>query len=511
MIIPADSATFTRKVRKVRHMKRSIALSVIILFLSFASGIRAQADYPVQDLDCFSIIVGKQVSADGAILLAHNEDDWGKQLVNWKIQEAMYHHEGTEISLKNGGRLAQVERTNKFFWLEIPGMDFSDSYLNEHGVCITSNSCPSREDQPEITDGGIGYRLRGIMAERASTAREAVRIGGQLIEQFGYLGSGRTYSIVGPEEAWVLSAVKGKHWVAARIPDDQVMVLPNNYTITAVDLNDSYNFMGSKDLIAYAIERGWYDPASGQPFSFRDAYASEHSLTTNGNRHRAWGAYYKLGLELPMDADFPFLFKPKKKISKQDLMDVLAYHYEGTELDKSKNYLAGSPYELNGSMICGSATVYGFVTEFRNWLPPEIGVVMWLAPQWPDIQPFIPYYSGIQQIPEGYCEPGYNILYPDFSLHYAPPADIHDRALDHYFWYCVMYSDYINADYAGRIEKARKIKGKMETAAFRNQEAIDKVLLDNLMKNPDIPDAFMEAYTFEMNEKMRKRMRRYIK
>ena len=96
-------------------------------------------------------------------------------------------------------------------------------------------------------------------------------------------------------------------------------------------------------------------------------------------------------------------------------MDLLAFHYEGTELDKSNNYQMGSPYQLNGSMICCHASVYGFVTEFRNWMPVNVGVVMWMAMQWPDIQPFIPYYCGMTEIPAGYQEPDYEINYPDFT------------------------------------------------------------------------------------------------
>lgn len=464
-----------------------------------------------ESLDCFTILVGKDASADGCVLMAHIEDDYGKQLVNWKIEPERHHPEGLDIYLKNGGALAQVERTNKYFWLEIPGMDFSDSYLNEHGVCITSNSCPSKEKNPELSDGGIGYRLRGLMAERASTAREAVMIGGSLVDRFGYTGSGRTYSIADTKEAWVLSVVNGKHWVAARIPDNQIMVLPNNYTITEVDLNDPDRFMGSPDLVEYAIDQGWYDPDSGHPFSFRDAYASEGSLKTNGNRHRAWGAYYKLGLELSLDDHFPFLFHPPSLVSKVDLMDVLGWHYEGTELDKSDNYSKGSPYELNGAMICGTASVYGFVTEFRDWLPVDIGVVLWLAPQWPDIQPFIPYYCGIYEVPEALSEPDYSIHYPDFSVHYKPPANIHERSADHFFWHYVEYSDYINADYSGRIARATKIKRAIEDSALKNQEAIDKVLLNNMEKRPDMEDEFMNAYTSELLFKMEKKMRRYLK
>lgn len=484
---------------------RSFLLPVLIgILISSPVSSQIQNQVLTDDFNCFTILVGKAASNTGAVLFAHNEDDFGKQLVNWYIQPSQYHHEGTQIHLKNGGVLDQVEKTNKYLWLEMPGMDFSDSYLNEYGVCIASNSCSSREKNPKFTDGGIGYRLRGIMAERATTAREAVEIGGRLIDEFGYTGSGRTYSIADQNEAWVLSAARGKHWVAVRIPDDQIMILPNNYTITEIDLGDSENFLGSADLVEYAIDNGWYDPNDGLPFDFRQAYASKGSIKHPGNVKRAWGAYHILQYDLELDGSFPFTFIPEQKVSKEDLMKVIGSHYEGTELDKSNNYTEGSPYKLNGSMICGKATVYGFVTELRSWLPTDIGVVMWLAPQWPDIQPFVPYYCGISKLPEGFAKSGYTIEYPDFQHHYNPPENIHLRNNNHHFWNCVNYSDFINENYPDRIHKALKFKRKFEKKVLKKQKMMDASLMRVINKRPDDAYEIMSSYTAALNSKVKR-------
>ena len=86
-------------------------------------------------------------------------------------------------------------------------MDFADSYLNEWGVTIASNACRSREDSTGLTKGGISYWLRRLMAERARTAREAVQIGGELVEKYGYDSSGRTYCIADAQEAWLMAGI----------------------------------------------------------------------------------------------------------------------------------------------------------------------------------------------------------------------------------------------------------------------------------------------------------------
>ncbi len=161
-------------------------------------------------------------AADGSVLLAHNEDDHGRLLVNIYKVPPQEHRRGDVFTMKGGAHLPQTGNTPGLLWLEIPENDFADAYVNEYGVAVTSNSCPSREDKPELSAGGIGFSLRRLVAERAQTAREGVRIAGELISQYGYNASGRTYIIADAREGWFLHAVKGKHWVARRVPDNEV-------------------------------------------------------------------------------------------------------------------------------------------------------------------------------------------------------------------------------------------------------------------------------------------------
>ena len=156
---------------------------------------------------CFSIVVGKNVSADGCVLVAHNEDDSPPQIVNHHKVPRRTHQKGEMLTLGNGGQVEQVPQTWAYLWSEMPGMPFSDSFVNEWGVCVTSDNCPSRETQGELTDGGIGKMLRRLVAERARTARDGVRIASELVERFGYVASGRTYIIADPEEGWLFCAV----------------------------------------------------------------------------------------------------------------------------------------------------------------------------------------------------------------------------------------------------------------------------------------------------------------
>jgi len=177
--------------------------------------------------DCFTILVGKKASADGAVLFGHNEQNGGRRIINYRYIPRIKHKPGDRLTLKNGGFLPEVEETYAMLWQQNPGVAFGDSYFNEWGVVVASDSCGTKEnsfkelvERGDITDEGIGYMLRRLVAQRAKTAREGVRIAGELLNRFGYSDSGRSLIIADPNEAWVLSIARGKRWIAQRCPDD---------------------------------------------------------------------------------------------------------------------------------------------------------------------------------------------------------------------------------------------------------------------------------------------------
>lgn len=447
------------------------------------------------DLNCFSIIVGRNASADGSVLLAHNEDDYGKHIVNYYKVPRLKHQSDETITLSTGAVIPQAPETYSYFWFEMPGMYFSDSYANEWGVVIASDACSSREDQPELADGGIKYWLRRLIAERARTAREGVKIAGKLISELGYASSGRTYLIVAPNEGWMLAAVHGKHWVAQRVPDDRVAVIPNYYTIGEINLSDTSNFLGSPDLIDYAIQQGWFDPGRDGKFHFARVYSSPGNLTNSGNVHRMWrGINLLADKNYAMDAEFPFAIKPKKKVSVQDLMAVLRDHYEGTELDKTANYQLGNPFEMNGSTICANSTQYGFVAQLRNWLPADVGCIIWQAQYRPDSQAFIPWYFGINKMPDGYA---YGDFQTALEQHFNPPENIHEMTTVHAFWAFVRLADQVDRDYGKRIVPVRQKWSAMERTIFKKQNGFEKKVLKIYRKNPTKARIKLTDYTNE--------------
>jgi dipeptidase len=411
---------------------------------------------------CFTIVAGKKATVDGSVLFGHNEDDGGRRVVNVWLMPRMTHEKGDFIALTNGGIVPQVEETWSYFWFQMNGLHFSDYYMNEWGVAVASDACGSREDNPELTEGGIGYYLRRIVAERAKTAREGVRIAGDLLDQFGYASSGRTMVICDAEEGWFLSIVAGKHWVAQRVPDNRVAVLPNMYITRKVDFKDTRNFMVSKkDIRSYAIARGWYDEAAGKPFDFSAAYraqaGSNSKFTKRGYDTRQWqGQRLVTGKTVSVkearEKGLPFAVIPSKKLTIQDITRVLRDHYEGTPYgpEKSRDMVKALQAQMTGGIprritinpnrmsertICTSTTQHSIVAQLRGHMPSDMGCVLWVSMGRPDCHAYIPWYKGILSIPDGYRNtPGIDNPESALHAHFKPVSGSFDYDEKAVFW-----------------------------------------------------------------------------
>jgi dipeptidase len=344
---------------------------------------------------CFSVVVGKNASADGCVLVGHNEDDAGSQLVNHHKVPRRTYPPGAKVKLRNGGSLEQVPQTWAYIWSEMPGQLFSDSYLNEWGVTVCSDNCPSREDKPEFSDDGIGYMLRRLVAERARTAREGVLLAGSLVERFGYIDSGRTYIIADPNEGWLFCAINGKHWLARRVPDNEVAMVANTYTIRNVDLKVDRDFLASKDIVDYAKSRGWYDASSGS-FDFAAVYANPKAASHPNNVGRQWSGL-KCVTDQPLEPgpNLPFSVVPRQKLSVTDVMRILRH-------DKENEINPSTPASPFICALCSGATQTSFVAQLRRTAPADIGIVYWVCLASPTTSFYISFHFGITDFPAGW-------------------------------------------------------------------------------------------------------------
>jgi dipeptidase len=401
--------------------------------------------------------------------------------------------------------------------------------MNEWGVSIGTDACPSREEQTVVDQGRIGYMLRRIVAERAKTAREGVIIAGELLDKLGYASSGRTMAICDAEEGWLLSIAAGKHWVAQRVPDDEVAVLPNTYIIRQVDFTDSENYITSKNNIRdYAIQKGWYDPKSGKPFDFAYAYMRipdpDDSFFQRGYDTRQWRGQHlftgdTVSVEEAKENGLPFSVKPNRKLTVQDVIAVLRDHYEGTQYGPASvqkpvfistdgectvcrglpREIVVNPNHIDERTISYITTQFSTVAQLRNTMPDPIGSVLWTCIGRPDCGVYVPWYTGISSIPEGYHNtPG--ITCPDKALahQFDPVPGTYDYDPSAAFWVFNDLENLVDAHYPDAIAHVKPVWESFENQAFHMQKSIETVVLKEWKKNPEQVNAYLTQYTLSL-------------
>jgi dipeptidase len=459
----------------MKNMKNIFSLIVIIFSFSNLMGQNES------DLNCFSILVGKKASADGSVFFAHNEDDEGENFLDIHKVPRIKHKPGEkQVFTDSLDSISEVNETYGYLW--ISGSAYNEEqYLNEWGVAITSDGGRSKVVKGEAK---IQHNLRRLVIERARSAREAVKIAGKLVEQYGYTKSGRDYLIADPGEAWVFEVTYGKHWIARRVPDEDVAIIPNYYVINDFDVSDTLNYLSSPDIIEYAISNGWYDPMRDKTFNFRQVYGRTDRQEATFNFARKWVILNKLSeKQYNPEDEFPFSFKPRQKVDIQVLMDALQNHYEGTRFtNKPSN--SGSPHSnrMDTLTVCNSLNDYSCITQLRSWLPADIGNILWIAPRYPCIQPFIPWYYGITKIPSEFEKVTYTDALRDYNIKLA---GFKKRYPGHACWVFDDFATKIDNDYQDEIESVREWKTGFEMNISNTLKAKESEIIHVYKSNPD--------------------------
>lgn len=371
------------------------ALLLIMFFPREGESFMLNTERPAALVErCSSIIVGKKATKDGSVLLAHNED-----LANYSAHHYVYraritHGKGKVFNSYWGADIPQVDETYAYSATKIFDKDYVPgditSGINEHQVAVANNMSYRRDAPVELPTKGriIWTELTQFALERSKTAREAVKVIGDLVHEYR-LGSdsGTMFAVADTREGWWVEVTLDGQWVAQRIPDNEISVRANIFRIGKVDFNDPENFMFSDDLVNYAKKKGWYD--GKEAFNFAQAYAAPEKLNDPYNTRRQWRAEELL----------------KKKVSSvtlRDLIITLRDHYEGTPYDLTNGHKKGSPHHTDERTLCSINTEVSVVCQLRGWLPAEVGAVCWRAMATPCTSVFTPWYFGSREVPRTY-------------------------------------------------------------------------------------------------------------
>ena len=414
----------------MKHFIIFLSISLTLSISTFAQD--CEFDY----LDCTSIAVGRLASADGSVMTSHTCD--GKSRT-WLTQEpAAKYPKGTMHPVYRGGRHVAFpgDTTGLRKTGEIPEARKTFAYLNTAYPSLNEKQVAIGETTfsgPDTLRSGNGIflveELCRLALQRCDNARDAVKLMGELAEQYGYIDGGECLTVADPKEVWFFEVLgcgkgeKGAVWAAQRVPDDEVAVSANIPRIGRIDRADKRNFMASDNVEAVALKYGLWD---GQgDFYFYKAYHAAYGAGKNF-REREWWILSTLAPSLGLkyeDDEMPFSVKPERPVSVRDVMQLLRSTYEGVEgFDMTQNIKMGgkvsplaNPWpttnyqktinEIAPGTITFRRTVavawcaYSTVIQLRGWLPDAVGGICWLAVDNPAQSPHIPIFAGGKTLP----------------------------------------------------------------------------------------------------------------
>jgi dipeptidase len=448
----------------------------------------------VDAMACTGLLVGRKASVDGSVMISYSADShtlygelyrwsaatWPKgsmlQVVEWDTGQPL-------------GMIPQVEQTYSVV-----------GNMNEYQVAITESTWGGRSELSDTT-GIMDYgSLIYIALQRSKTAREAIEVMTGLVRDHGYYSSGESFSIADKNEAWIMEMIgkgpgkKGAVWVAIRIPDDCIAAHANQSRIQQIPFDDRENCMYSPDVVSLAREKGYFK-GTDKDFSFAKAYNPYEFGALRGCEARVWSFFRKYDKSMEQYTNFikgdvtkepmPLYIKPDRKLSVQDVQSAMRDHFEGTDLDMTKDAGAG-PYKVpyrwrpmnftvdgetyvNERAIATQQTGFVIVPQLRNWLPDPIGGILWFGVDDADMAVLTPLYCGILDSPECYREGNGDMM------NYSPTSA---------FWIHNRVANMAYHKYSFMIQDIRKVQQELENSFRAAVPAIDRAASDLYAKDP---------------------------
>lgn len=395
-------------------------------------------------MPCTTVLVGKRASNDNTTMIARTDDghfDVKKFIVvepkdqPKKYKSVISHMEielpdnpmrytaSPSVDPKNGNWAATgINAANV-------GMTATETISSNPRVLsadplVEYKKAKNRREKDEI--GGIGEEdIVSLVLPYIHSAREGVVRLASLLETYGtYESNGIAFN--DENEVWWMETIGGHHWMAKRVPDDVVVMNPNQFGMDSFDLDDALGeqktHMCSADLREF-IDAYHLDMNQNGVFNPRDIFGSHDDMDHIYNTPRAWfmgrylcpfthtwdgeNAEYK-----PESDDLPWSLVPDRKVAVEDVKYLLSGHYQGTDFDPYKSHDTGKRgmYRSIGINRTGVTSI----CQIRSDVPDAIKGVEWLCYGSTTFSTFIPFYTNVSKLPRYVSRVGLDVSTEDF-------------------------------------------------------------------------------------------------
>ena len=374
-------------------------------------------------MPCTTILVGKKASYDGSTIIARNDDggfEPKKVVVNNKTK--------TFKKYKSVIGHLEIELPDyQYRYTSVPNVILKSGLwpacgINEWNVAMTATETITSNPRVYAADPLVYYEKAKSKKEKdkvggedlvtlvlpyIKTAKEGVIRLGELLEKYGtYEANGIAFS--DESEIWWLESIGGHHWIAKRVPDDKVVIMPNQFGLDEFDMEDAMtkqeNNMCSSDLATF-IKENHLDLSLDGKMIPRIAFGSHSDQDHLYNTPRAWYLYKNLAPKkfqesnlTPVSDDIPWSFVPDNKVTIQDVKYLLSSHYQNTPYD---------PYDRGNSPDKGRYRSIGvpnsddsIILQIRGYVREEIKGIEWITLGGNNFTCSFPVYANVSKLPK---------------------------------------------------------------------------------------------------------------
>ena len=260
--------------------------------------------------------------------------------------------------------------------------------------------------------GGIGEEdIVVLVLPYIHSAREGVLRLASLLEQYGtYESNGIAFN--DENEVWWMETIGGHHWMARKIPEDAVVIMPNQFGMDSFDLEDAFGAqeanLCSKDLREFIAENH-LDCNQNGVFNPRNIFGSHRDMDHVYNTPRAWfmGRYLTPSVHrwdgenaefTPESDNIPWSLIPERKLAVEDVEYLLSGHYQGTPYNPYTSHDTGKRgmYRSIGINRTGVTSI----CQIRPYAPDEIKGLEWICFGSTTFSCWLPVYPNVRKMPD---------------------------------------------------------------------------------------------------------------
>ena len=340
-------------------------------------------------MPCTTILVGKKASLNNSTIISRNDDSPSGK---FHIKRLAYYKENEYMRVYRS-KISKVI-------IDLPDYNYQFTYVpnvekgegiwgangvNSKNVSMTATETISNNDEilsidPLIdvsknvhlsrNNQGIGEEdIVMLVLPYIKSAKDGVLRPASLLEKYGtYEKNGIAFQ--DENEIWYMETIGGHHFIARRLPDEMVAILPNYFNINSFNLEealrDGKDNLCSKDLKELIIKNKELLKADNLDFTNinpRKLFGTNREHDRLYNTPRAWVLYeyftHNYGKYNPESIDIPMFVKPAFKVSISHVKDANSNCFEGTKYDPYNNPKCYRPIGIN-------RTAFIHVTEIKK-------------------------------------------------------------------------------------------------------------------------------------------------